>query len=207
MGLDLYIKTKIIEKKTRKVITLSEYNREWITVLWTCGWSSAVICNSWIDIINRYKKTNHKYSDYRISFPRSALREMCSCLLSYGCIPESNRFDLDVECGFWDIGSREKNIKDLCNPKRLYDDIPWESIQDDEHWFLTMGKRLLDFIYFLDKIQYENEYVPLKTSTDGLSEYGEIVFVDDLIKEKSDLEKFKENPRAYEWKFMLVNSY
>ena len=98
MGLDLYIEAKITEKATGRCITMPDTEEAWMslldpdyhqacqyfTVLWMCGWSASAPRNSWIDIINRYLKTNYGYEDIVIPFPQSALREMCSCLFSYG---------------------------------------------------------------------------------------------------------------------------
>lgn len=62
-------------------------------VLWMCGDTARPVLKSWVDILQRYSESVISTDDIEIYFPQSALREMCSCLYSYICLPEDNRFE------------------------------------------------------------------------------------------------------------------
>lgn len=228
MGLDLYIEAKITEKATGRCISVYDNsysenskafkghikNREedeeydWFGVVWTFGDNARRLRNSWIEIINRYMKTEYLNKDFIIPLPQSALREICSSTFSYACLPEENRFADGTECGFWDIEQREKenNIPySVCDSEDTY--RKWDYLSGSENHFLLLAESLRDLIYLLERINYENKYIPLKSNNDGLCETGRLVFVDEYITEKTDLEKFKADPQAYEWSFRIWNSY
>ncbi len=224
MGLDLYIEAKITEKATGRCITMPDTEEAWMslldpdyhqacqyfTVLWMCGWSASAPRNSWIDIINRYLKTNYGYEDIVIPFPQSALREMCSCLFSYAIFPESNRFLSEVECSYWDIAQRERenNIPYMAFPDDDKDPDSWNYRENDEYNFLIKAKLLRDFIYELERVHYENQYTPLASDKgDGLWENGSYKLPDSYIYLEDDRQKFRADPQAYEWSFRIFNSY
>ena len=226
MGLDLYIEAKITEKATGRCITMpdteearkrlldpNEFDPEacqYFTVLWMCGWDAAVPRNSWIDIINRYLKTNYSYEDIIIPFPQSALREMCSCLFSNAIFPEDNRFLYEVESSYWDIQQREKdnNIPYMVLPDNEKDFHKWDGRENDEYNFLIKANLLRKFIYELERIHYENRYTALESDQyEGLWENHSCKLPDSFIILEDDRQKFRANPQAYEWSFRIFNSF
>ena len=212
MGLDVYIDATIKEKATGRIIS---YDPDYppdkqITIFHFDGWDAAPVMRSWIEIINRYGGTHYTRHDNSMPFPQTALREMCSCLLSYCCVPEENRYQWDLDTGFWDIEKREQWHNALYKEEQQYSHIEWESFYYTENTFLTLGRVLREIIWMLDQIHYENKIDPLRTDR-GLSEdykwvFGERTFPDDFIELPDDLRKFKENPNAYIWEFELFNS-
>lgn len=223
MGLDLYIKAKIIEKATGRCITVpntNEINNYWFdtdapnhedyqyfSVLWMCGWSAVTVRNSWIDIINRYTNTSYSYDDFIIPFPQSALREMCSCLFSYSLLPEE--FDeLYDKSGFWNKKIFDMNIasSDINNNKQ--NEIQRYNREIEETSFLIKANEMKKFIYEIERVQYENKFTTLEADyNDGLLENGKWRLPYDFILLKKDRLKFKDNPQSYEWSFRMFNSY
>jgi len=221
MGLDLYIEAKITEKATGRCISVpntKEIKDHWFKyddpdedhkhfcILWMCGQKAAAVRNSWIDIINRYMNTNYNYNDLRIPFPQTALREMCSCLFSYGITPEDNRFLISVENGYWDKIQRNEQNNIPYEEAKEYPS--WNECADDEHEFLIKANDLRNFIYEIERIHYENKYEPLEADhCDGLWRGGSWRLPDDFILLEDDRRKFSEDPQAYEWSFRIFNSY
>ncbi|MBQ6168623.1 MAG: hypothetical protein IJK30_01570 [Ruminococcus sp.] len=221
MGLDLYIEAKITEKATGRCISVpntKEIKDYWFKyddpdedhkhfcILWMCGQKAAAVRNSWIDIINRYMNTNYNYNDFRIPFPQTALREMCSCLFSYGITPEDNRFLISVENGYWDKIQRNEQNNIPYEEAKEYPS--WNECADDEHEFLIKANDLRNFIYEIERIHYENKYEPLEADhCDGLWRGGSLRLPDDFILLEDDRRKFSEDPQAYEWSFRIFNSY
>ncbi|MCR5608759.1 MAG: hypothetical protein K6G26_06815 [Lachnospiraceae bacterium] len=213
MGLDLYIEAKITEKATGRCITAPhkhdpDYEEDlYFTVILMFGSDAYPIRNSWIDIINRHLNTSYGYDDLIIPIPQSALREICSCLYSYICLPESNRFEHHIQCGFWDIKVREKEKGNSYSfvPKDYYKS--W-NIRDYDNECRYQANYLYDFIELIERIHYENRYIPLKADDSlGIREDGTDLLPDDYITSADDLKKFKENPQAYEWTFRIFNSF
>lgn len=222
MGLDLYIEAKITEKTTGRCITVpntknvkdhwfdtdtsvrEEY--QYFCVLYMCGHNAAVVRNSWIDIINRYMDKNYSNEDRFIPFPQSALRELCSCLFSYGMTTEDDRFISDIEHGYWnDVQRNKKNNKPYEQEKDFYN---WDGHKDDETAFLVSANELRNFIYEIERIHYENKYAPLAAFSDGgLCQEGSCYLPNDFILLEEDRRKFKADPQAYEWTFRIFNSY
>lgn len=212
MGLDVYIDATIKEKATGRIIS---YDPDYppdkqITIFHFDGWNAAPVMRSWIEIINRYGGTHYTRHDNSMPFPQTALREMCSCLLSYCCVPEENRYQWDLETGFWDIEKREQRNNAPYKEEQQYSHIEWESFYYTENTFLTLGRVLREIIWMLDQIHYENKIDPLSEYR-GLPEdyewvFGERTFPDDFIELPDDLRKIKENPNAYIWEFELFNS-
>lgn len=222
MGLDLYIEAKITEKTTRRCITVpntknvkgywfnsdttvhDEY--QYFCVLYMCGHNVAVVRNSWIDIINRYANKNYSNKEHFIPFPQSALREICSCLFSYGISTEDDRFISDIEHGYWnDVRCNKQNNKPYKEEKEFYN---WNEHEDDELTFLASANELRSFIYEIERINYENKYTPLAAFNDGgLCQDGSCHLPDDFILLEEDRQHFRENPKDYEWSFRLFNSF
>ncbi len=213
MVLDVYLDAKITEKATGRCISVQDKKQpvewdedQWITFHWICGHDAYPLRNDWIDIINRHGKTAYSYNDNDIPFPPSALREMCSCAFSYICLPESNRFEFDVQCGFWNPKLREQEAGLPYRTEQKYDWVDW-NLAETETAYRFWADDFYKFIGFIERLYYENQCTQLKASgSDGIRDDGELVFPDDFIFD-SDLEQFKANPRAYEWTFRLFNSY
>lgn len=221
MGLDVYLEARITERVTGRCISISDRaygahgssaafrteDCDWVTIFWTFSSSAVPLRNSWIDIVNRYGKTAYSYEDIEMPVPQAALREMCSCLLSYACTPESNRFAWDVGSGFWDASARKPEPVIPYQNEQQYSHIGWDDKESWENTWLFYGQQLRQFIYLLDRIHYENQYGTMRASGDGLCETGGHIFPDAYIENVSDLRRFRENPQAYDWAFRLINSY
>ena len=212
MGLEVYIDVNIKEKATgRKISFHPDYPLDKsISIFWFDGWDAAPVLHSWIEIINRYGGTHYTGHDNSMPFPQTALREMCSCLLSYCCVPEENRYQWNLETGFWDSEKREQRHSAPYKEEQQYSHIEWGDYYYTENTFLMLGRVLREIIRMLDQIHYENKYDPLRTDR-GLPEdyewvFGKQTFPDDFIERPDDLRKFKENPNAYTWDFELINS-
>ena len=212
MGLEVYIDVNIKEKATGRIISFNpDYpSDKSISIFWFDGWDVAPVLRSWIEIINRYSGTHYTDQDYSMPFPQTALREMCSCLLSYCCVPEENRYQWDLETGFWGIEKREQRHIAPYKEEQQYSHIEWDNYYGTENTFLMLGRVLREIIWMLDQIHYENKFDPLRTNR-GLPEdykwvFGKQTFPDDYIELPDDLQKFKGNPRAYTWDFELINS-
>ena len=204
MGQDTYINATIFERSTGKRIS-----EEWFTVYWDCHDTAKVTAMMWRQILSKYTDISRLEDDCHITFPQTALREMTSCLFSYAVVPECDRYDYLWKKGFWDVENRGR-INDI--PYRQQSEklsfIRWNSIQDDEETFLRGAMRLREFICELDRIHYENNYMPLPASNcDGLESGGKCLLPDSFILDKSDLNKYKANPQSYEWRFEFVDSY
>lgn len=213
MGLELYIDATIKETTTGRIISFDpaySYNKSF-HIFWFDGWDAAPVRRSWIEIINRYGGTHYTEEDNLIFFPQTALREMCSCLLSYCCVPEENRYQLNLETGFWDSGKREQRHGTPYKTEKRYSHIEWNVNYCTENTFLTLSMVLREIIWMLDQIHYENKYVPI-SKEHGWDEafrwvFDKWTFPDDYIELPDDLQKFRENPSAYTWEFNLLNSY
>lgn len=212
MGLEVYIDVNIKEKASGRIISFNpDYpSDKSISIFWFDGWDVAPVLRSWIEIINRYSGTHYTDQDYSMPFPQTALREMCSCLLSYCCVPEENRYQWDLETGFWGIEKREQRNIAPYKEEQQYSHIEWDNYYGTENTFLMLGRVLREIIWMLDQIHYENKFDPLRTDR-GLPEdykwvFGKQTFPDDYIELPDDLLKFKGNPRAYTWDFELINS-
>lgn len=213
MGLDVYILAAIKEKATGRIISCDpdELSEKRITIFWFDGWDAQRLMRSWIEIINRYGGTHYaENTDNFMPFPQTALREMCSCLLSYCCVPEETRFQLRLESGFWDINRGDRQDDIPFGPRRQYRYLDYNAYYATENTFLTLGRVLREIIWMLDQIHYENKFDPL-CEYRGLPEdykwvFGKRTFPDDFIELPEDLQKFRENPNAYTWEFELLNS-
>lgn len=212
MRLDLYIDAAIKEKATGRMISFHpDYPSEKsIPIFWFNGGNAYILLDSWIEIINRYGGTQYTNHDNVMPFPQTALREMCSCLLSYCCVPEENRFQLRLESGFWDINQKSRQNAIPFGPQRQYRYLDYDDYYATENTFLTLGRVLREIIRMLDQMHYENRYDSLRTDR-GLPEdyewvFGKRTFPDDFIALPEDLQKFRENPGAYTWEFELLNS-
>ena len=214
MGLDLYIEAKITEKGSKKCISVSndpflcpesDEDNYWFNVIWLFGQHSFPVRESLIDIVNRYTGNKYTCNDFEMPFPQSALREMCSCLFGFCCTPEEQRFEYHLKKGFGNISSHKKPCK-ITYSEYSSESCDWDEHQGDEMYFLHHALRLRGFIYLLDRIHYENEYIPLVTDDSDIY-YPNVNLVDDCICKNSDLERLRENPQAYEWAFRIYNSY
>ncbi len=84
----------------------------------------------------------------------------------------------------------------------------WNDREGDEDNFLIKAELLRNFIYELESIHYENKYSPLEADNgDGLWKGGRVCLPDDFIYLEEDRRLFREDPQAYEWSFMIFNSY
>lgn len=115
MGLDLYIETKIIEKKTGRIIS-RDYDfpdDNYIEICYWCTWSFEYIRNGLIEIANRYSENNYTSKDFEIPFPKNALHEIYSYLLKNSFISES-------EYKWSESMSREiSNVENACKLRRF----------------------------------------------------------------------------------------
>ena len=210
MSPELYIEAKITEKATGRCITVPADGTESEDALYFAClriWISGIypLRNSWIDILNRHLHTAYPYSETVIPVPQTALREMCSCLYSYCCTPEANRFSPDImTCGFWDAATREQETGRAYTIPNAHtrNKIFWD-MQNWEENYGSAADLLYDLIELLERIHYENRYISLKAWTgDGIGE-REQIFPDDFITAPDDRRAFRENPQAYEWTFRL----
>ena len=204
MGQDTYIDATIYEKSTGRMIS-----EEWFTVFWDCHDTAREIARAWTKVLSKYTDISSLAEEYEVVFPQTALREMVSCLFSYAVIPESVRYEYSYIKGFWDIENRGK-INDIPYKQKSekFSWIEWHHIQKDEESFLYQALKLRKFIYELDRIHYENQYIPLFADHgDGLRDDGNLLLPDSFIPNRYDLRNYKENPQAYEWKFRFVDSY
>ncbi|MDE6797216.1 MAG: hypothetical protein K2J36_04305, partial [Ruminococcus sp.] len=91
MSLDLYIETKITEKKTGRVISMdydfSEDN--YIEICNWCSWSFEYIRDGLIEIATKYSGQKYTSKDFEIPFPENALHEIYGYLLENSFVPES----------------------------------------------------------------------------------------------------------------------
>lgn len=216
MGYDVYIEANICEKATGRVIS-----EEWFTVLWACHDVAGAIAQGWKKVLSRYTDMSRIEEDCEARFPQTALREMASCLFSYAVLPENSRFEICYD-GFRDKENRgeKANGKYKYKPDHLTDEewdeinkrpegyyLKWDHLQDDENEFLYKAERLREFIYELDRIHFENKYVPLPADEcSGLDTYGKCLIPDSFIPDPEDLKRYKENPGEYEWKFNFFDS-
>lgn len=219
MGLDLYLEAKITEKATGRCITAAapesppdpddfdpEAGRFRCPVHWMCGSGAYPVRDDWIDIINRHQKSAYDYDETLIPLPQTALREMCSCLYSYLCVPESNRFEWDTKCGFWNIRQREQETAAPYRTEQIFDSIGWD-LRHSEYQYRFWADALHDFIGLIEQIFFENKYTPLPADDFGIRSDGKMTFPDDFIPAEADRVKFRENPQGYEWTFRLFNSF
>nr|DAG17468.1 MAG TPA: hypothetical protein [Caudoviricetes sp.] len=212
MGLDVYIDAIIKEKATGRIISYNPAypSEKSITIFYFDGWNAAPVLHSWIEIINRYGGTHYTRHDNSMPFPQTALREMCSCLLSYCCVPEENRYQWNLETGFWESNEREQRRGIPYSSDQQFSHIDYDEYYYTENTFLTLARVLREIIWMLDQIHYENKFDPLSEYR-GLPEdykwvFEKWTFPDDFIELPDDLRKFKENPNAYTWEFELINS-
>lgn len=115
MGLDLYIETKIIEKKTGRIIS-RDYDfpdDNYIEICCWCTWSFEYIRNGLIEIANRYSENNYTSKDFEIPFPENALHEIYSYLLKNSFIPESEY--KWSESMSWEMS----NVENACKLRRF----------------------------------------------------------------------------------------
>ena len=91
MSLDLYIETKITEKKTGRVISMdydfSEDN--YIEICYWCSWSFEYIWDGLIEIAKKYSGKKYTSKDFEIPFPENALHEIYGYLLENSFVPEN----------------------------------------------------------------------------------------------------------------------
>lgn len=212
MGLDVYIDAIIKEKATGRIISYNPAypSEKSITIFYFDGWNAAPVLHSWIEIINRYGGTHYTRHDNSMPFPQTALREMCSCLLSYCCVSEENRYQWNLETGFWESNEREQRRGIPYSSDQQFSHIDYDEYYYTENTFLTLARVLREIIWMLDQIHYENKFDPLSEYR-GLPEdykwvFEKWTFPDDFIELPDDLRKFKENPNAYTWEFELINS-
>ena len=224
MSFYFYIEAKITEKATGRCITVpdtknvcdywfrdgdyADEDSRYFDVLEICGRDSQALCRSWIDIINRYTKTNRKFGDRFLPFPETALREICSCLFSYAMLPEDNRFLWNPENGFWDSVQREKEPPAAYSEAQTDYASSWDYLANAELSPVLLGKKLRNFIYQYESIRYENTFTPPETIRDTvLFEDGDEFKPEDFILREEDQSAFRENPQAYEWTFRLNICY
>jgi len=195
MGLDLYIDVKITEKSTGICITTREdvTYEGYFSLLWWDGYNFSSLRNSLIEIVNRYSKTHYTSEDFVIPFPQSALREICSCILSFSCTPEEYRFEWETDSGYWDSEQRAKDNNIPYTTEKHWSWICWDDKQSTENLNFEYGDKLRQFIYELERINYENKF------------YSDIV--DEYICNNDYRTKFRENPQEYEFEFRIFNSY
>ena len=215
MGQDTYIEATIYERATGRAISC-----EWFTVMWDCHNTARIMAESWIKILGGHQVDMSTLKDKGyVVFPQTALREMASFLFSCAVMTESSRYSLDSweMHTFWDAENRGRandapyKTKPTNYPEDEWEEnkscYSWEDIQSDEEDFLNNAVLLRRFIYELDRIYFENRYEPLPAhSNDGLCESGDHMIPDSFILNAEDLEKYRRDPGAYEWKFRLFNS-
>ncbi|MDE6678196.1 MAG: hypothetical protein K2K02_04055 [Ruminococcus sp.] len=91
MGLDLYIETKITEKKTGRVISRDYdfFEDNYIEICYWCSWSFEYIRDGLIEIANKYSGKKYTSEDFEIPFPENALHEIYGYLLENSFVSES----------------------------------------------------------------------------------------------------------------------
>lgn len=219
MGYDLYIKARITEKSTGQVISTYRKNapgthtsdsEQWFTVTEGSTWEIYSMTEAIVEIINRYSEKQHDLRhENNIIIPRSALREICSCIFSHGCTNEKDRFLYrETKHNFWnkDIQDRDSDVPYAPVPAEGFADgeeyaETWDDKQSIEIQAVRMGTELLNMIWTLDTIHYENK---LYVFDDDTEDPGYPEFVKKHITDRY-AEAFKADPQAYEWEFMLVS--
>ena len=216
MGQDTYIEATIYERATGRVISC-----EWFTVLWECHNTARIMADSWLKILRGYSVDMSTLEDEcYVVFPQTALREIASFLFSCAVMTENSRYPMSSGdmYTFWDEENRGKTndvpykTKPTYYPADEWDEskscFSWDDIQSDEECFLNKAVLLRRLICELDRIYFENRYEPLPAySNDGLCENGDCMIPDSFILNAEDLEKYRRDPQAYEWKFRLFDSY
>ncbi|MCM1313845.1 MAG: hypothetical protein NC040_04250 [Muribaculaceae bacterium] len=91
MSLDLYIETKITEKKTGRLISRDYdfFEDNYIEICYWCTWSFEYIRDGLIEIANKYSGQKYTSKDFEIPFPENALHEIYGYLLENSFVPES----------------------------------------------------------------------------------------------------------------------
>ena len=127
MGLDLYIEARIREKKSGRIISSDELecddDKGYFEICWWCGWKYYDLRAKMIEICNKHAGTNYTDTDFSISIPQSALREIYACIVNSSYIPDDEPFEV-LPCNVeWQVrGSYEK--MNLINAEKLHD-ILW----------------------------------------------------------------------------------
>ncbi|MBR3417741.1 MAG: hypothetical protein IKG82_03535 [Oscillospiraceae bacterium] len=224
MGLDLYLEARITEKATGRCISacdpsytesplpdpddLDPLAGQYFCVLWLGTADAYAVRRSWVEIINRNLKRDVREDEPDIPLLQSALREMCSCLYSYGMSPESSRFCDDIKSSYWDADVRAQESDLPYSEPDGTRHKAWNGRKAMETAFVIAADAMRSFIYMLEQMHYENRYQPLKAvDGDGVRKDGTCLLPDDFIPAEADKRKFRENPRDYAWSFRLFNSY
>lgn len=123
MGLDLYIEARIREKTSRRIISFG-HDKGYFEICWWCGWEYCDLRAKMIEICNKYAGTNYTDTDFSIAIPKSALREIYTCIVNNSYLPDDEPFEV-LPCNIeWQVrGSYEK--MNLVNAEKLHD-ILWK---------------------------------------------------------------------------------
>ena len=202
MGLDLFLKAKIKDKKTGRIISGREYPNEappfdemdeedkkyydfeydQIEICWWCGWRNIHILKKTIEICNDKMKTEITGTDYEFLVNEKCLRKI------YGFI-----------------------VKNAYNKKnKVYFDIGGVSTElCDERQNLLNAKKLNDIIFTLEWIKNKNKLPYLEEYINETEESVSTNFLLNKIyfKNETFYNKFLINPQNYEWEFIFHNSY
>lgn len=143
MGLDLYIEARIINRKTKQVISIrqedSSYapeNKGFFELCWWCGSEFLDLRKKFIELCNKYNHSNYSASDLIIPIPQAALREIYLCILNDAYLPEKSRYE-------WERWNSAENT--------------WEMRDSYESMNLLNAAKLHDLIRNLHEIEYNNE--------------------------------------------------
>lgn len=98
MGLDLSIEARIISRKTEQIISLCpedniacDMHKGFFEICWWCGWEFLDLRKNLIEICNKYNNSNYSDSDFIISIPETALRELYVCILNHAYLSENTK--------------------------------------------------------------------------------------------------------------------
>lgn len=141
MGLDLYIEARIKEKETGRIISSNQYNdkfaddenKGFFEICWWCSSSYRDVRTKMIEISNKHAGTNYIDSDFIITIPQSALREIYAYLVSRSYLSDDEYFEV-LPC-----------------------DIEWEERASYEKMNLVNAGKLHDLLSTLSSITYYND--------------------------------------------------
>lgn len=125
MGLDLYIEARIKEKKTGKIITVTEndeYEEEkgYFEVCYWPTWTFADIRMGLISICNRHGEGQFTDSDFWIPIPQSALRDIYEYLMRRACLTVGECLELFPEEEVWSA-RYSYEIANLQNAEKVHE--------------------------------------------------------------------------------------
>lgn len=143
MGLDLYIEARIINRKTKQVISIRQEdtcsapeNKGFFELCWWCGWEFLDLRKKFIELCNKYSHSHYSDSDLIIPIPQTTLREIYLCILNNAYLTEESRYE-------WERWNSAENA--------------WEMRDSYESMNLLNAAKLHDLIRNLHEIEHYNE--------------------------------------------------